>query len=123
MKSRPGPSETAVSGEHKFKQLLSQLTYLIHAPFRRVDRVDIALLLDSHGTEAGVVQRGAAVDDLAGRVHPISRVDLAGWVVACDIQPIRRSVSKSEGKHNTTYRIPETSLHRETPGVVVSLWS
>ncbi len=105
------------------EQLLSRLTDLVYAPLRGVYCVDVALLLDSHGAEAGVVERGAAVDDLAGRVHPISRVDLTCRVVACDIQSTHLSVPKFEGKREVTHRIPEISLHKETPGFVVSLWS
>ena len=87
-KSLSGPSKVGILRKGMDTQTYNcwVLTNLIDTEFRRVDSIKIALLLDSDRGPGGVVQRWAAVDNLARHIEPVRRVYLGNGLVRRNVE-------------------------------------
>lgn len=83
-------------------RFLKLRTYLIDVPFRGVDSVDVALLLDGHSAEAIIGERRPAMNCLARRVQPIRGIHLGSGVIGRDVQPV--CYSQKPGTHAMSNR-------------------
>ena len=92
----------ALAGQLESASKFFRLTNLIHTPFRRVDSIDVSLLLDSNRRPARIVHIRTTMYHFTRGVEPISSVDLCGGVVRRNVEP--------NFDHKTGHNVNKSSL-------------